>query len=128
MGKMKAMKAMKGMKAMKAAMGMKAMKKKKTVSVIAKGKTGKASVFAGRKQKTIGGLTKDKLMRSKSGKIVSKASSAAGKKNWVKNGLKAWADAGKAARKDLKCKGFVAIGGKTPAGKALHAKAKALLK
>merc|ERR1712013_527067 len=132
MGKaMKAMKAamkMKGMKAMKAAMRMKAMKKKKTVSVIAKGKRGKSSVFAGHKQRTTGGLTKDKLTCNKNGKIVSKAASAQGKKLWVKNGLKAWADAVKAARKDLKCKGFVAIGGKTPAGKALYAKAKALLK
>merc|ERR1719159_927145 len=126
---MKGMKAMKkGMKAMKKAMKMKAMKKKKTVSVIAKGKMSKASVFAGHKKKTMSGLTKDKLMKNKNGRIVSKAASAAGKKKWVKNGLKAWADAVKAARKDLKCKGFVAIGGKTPAGKALYAKAKALLK
>merc|ERR1712013_384845 len=98
------------------------------VSVIAKGKRGKSSVFAGHKQRTTGGLTKDKLTRNKNGKIVSKAASAQGKKLWVKNGLKAWADAVRAARKDLKCKGFVAIGGKTPAGKALYAKAKALLK
>merc|ERR1712203_377306 len=106
---------------------MRAMKKKK-VSVIAKGKLARLSVFKGTKQKTMSGLTKDKLIKSKTGRIVSKAQSAHAKKIWVKNGLKAWADAVKAARKELKCKGFVAIGGKTTAGKALYAKAKSLLK
>merc|ERR1712232_1158641 len=113
-------KAMKGMKAMKA------MKAKK-VSIIAKGRGAKARVFSGSKEKTSGGLTKDKLTRSKSGKVVSKKSSAASKRRYAKSGLKVWADAVKAARKALGVKGFVAIGGKTAAGKALYAKAKSLL-
>merc|ERR1739840_17137 len=102
--------------------------KKKAVSVIAKGVRSRFSVFSGQKTKTKTGLTKDKLIRNKKGKIVTKQSSAAGKKAFVKNGLKTWADACKAARKELKCKGFVPMGGSTPAGKALYLKAKSLLK
>ena len=41
-------------------------RKAKRVSKIAKGKRAKASVFKGSKAKTTGGLTKDKLMKSKS--------------------------------------------------------------
>merc|ERR1719284_1319596 len=76
--------------AMKAAM--KAMKAKK-VSVIARGKGARARVLSGSKQKTGSGMTKDKLMRNKAGKVVSKKASAAARKKWEKNGLKAWADA-----------------------------------
>merc|ERR1712242_119287 len=97
------MKAMKGMKVMKA----------KRVSVIAKGKMAKAVVFRGSKVKTSGGLTKDKLVRNKSGKIVSKAASARSKKAYATSGIKAWADAIKSARKALNLTGFVAIGGKS---------------
>merc|ERR1712050_252669 len=111
---------------MKKAGAMKAMKAKR-VSVVAKGRGAKARVFSGRKQKTTSGLTKEKLTRNKAGKIVSKAASAHGKKLYVKNGLKAWADAVKKARKELGFTGFVAIGGKSAAGKALYAKAKSLL-
>merc|ERR1712066_803094 len=119
MGAMKGKKtAMKAMKAMKA----------KRVSVIAKGKNAKAAVFRGSKKKTLSGMTKDKLMKNKSGKIVSKARSANSKKRWASSGLKAWCDAVKAARKALNLKGFVAVGGKSATGKALYAKAKALLK
>merc|ERR1711992_337595 len=82
------MKAMKGMKVMKA----------KRVSIIAKGKRARASVFRGSKVKTSGGMAK------------------------------ARADACKAARKALNLTGFVPIGGKSATGKALYAKAKALLK
>merc|ERR1712066_84610 len=96
---------------------MKAMKK----SVIARGKGAKARVFSGKKAKTSSGLTKDKLMKNKAGKVVSKQRSAASKKNWVKNGLKAWSEAVKKARKELGLTGFVAIGGKSAAGKALYA-------
>merc|ERR1712190_181676 len=106
---------------------MKAMKAKKKVSVIAKGRSAKARVFSGKKLKTQGGLTKDKLMKNRAGKIVTRKASAAGKKSYVKNGLKAWADAVKKARKELNLTGFVAIGGKSAIGKALYAKAKSLL-
>merc|ERR1712187_524793 len=105
---------------------MKVMKAKK-VSIIARGKGAKARVFSGRKEKTGSGMTKDKLIRNKAGKVVSKKQSAHGKKQWEKNGLKAWADAVKKARKELGLTGFVAIGGKSAAGKALYAKAKSLL-
>merc|ERR1712066_466895 len=101
--------------------------KKKTKSVIAKGKRAKSSVFAGRKMKTSGGLTRDKLVKNKRGKVVSKAASAAGKKRFVASGLGRWNKAVQAARKELGLRGFVAVGGKSAQGKALYAKAKALL-
>merc|ERR1712151_824493 len=103
-------------------MGMKA----KKVSVVARGKRARAAVFSGRKEKTYTGLTKDKLMKNKSGKLVSKALSAKAKKAYEST-VKAWADAVKAARKALGLTGFVAIGGKSAAGKALYAKAKSIL-
>merc|ERR1712176_687944 len=103
------------------------MGKAKKVSVIAKGTGAKARVFSGKKSKTQSGLTKDKLIKNKRGKVVSKKQSAAGKKLWVQNGLKAWSEAVKKARKELGLTGFVAIGGKSAAGKALYAKAKSLL-
>merc|ERR1739844_844186 len=112
------MKAMKGMKVMKA----------KRVSIIAKGKRARASVFRGTKVKTSGGMTKEKLTKNKTGRIVSKAASARAKRNYANSGLKAWVDAVKAARKALNLTGFVAVGGKSATGKALYAKAKALLK
>merc|ERR1719350_1007920 len=128
--KSKAMKApakpaMKGMKAMKAAM--KAMKKLKKVSVVARGKYARATVFKGKKAKTAGGLTKDTLTKSKSGKIVSKAASARGKKMFAQSALKKWCVATAQARKQLGIKGFCAVGGETAQGKALYAKVKAIL-
>merc|ERR1711879_477875 len=98
----------------------------KRVSSIAKGKRARAAVLAGRKQKTMSGLTKDKLMKNKFGKIVSKAASARAKKAYGKT-IKAWADAVKSARKSLSLTGFVAINGKSAEGKALYAKTKAIV-
>merc|ERR1712187_468002 len=128
MGKKAVMKKEAAMKqaGMKKAGAMGVMKAKK-VSVIARGRGARARVLSGKKQKSGTGLTKDKLMRNKAGKVVSKKASAHGKKQWLKNGLKAWADAVKKARKELGLTGFVAIGGKSAAGKALYAKAKSLL-
>merc|ERR1740123_1610700 len=103
---------------------MKVMKAKR-VSVIAKGKRAKSAVFSGKKEKTQSGLTKSSLVRNKNGKVVSKAASAASKRRYANSGIKAWANAVKAARKALNLTGFVAIGGKSPTGKALYAKAKA---
>merc|ERR1712232_839855 len=100
--------------------------KAKTVSKIAKGVMAKSSVFSGRKLKTVGGLQRSDLVKNKNGKIVSKKMSARAKRSWASGKLKAWADAVKRARKALGVKGFVAIGVKPPAGKALYAKAKAL--
>merc|ERR1719188_1798659 len=102
---------------------MKTMKAKR-VSKIAKGKYARAQVLRGTKEKTSSGLTKSNLMKSVSGKIVSKKQSAAGKKMY-KN-IKAWNECVTQARKALSLKGFVAINGKKPEGKALYSKAKAL--
>merc|ERR1719161_222057 len=115
------------MKMMKKAVAMKGAMKSKRVSIIAKGKFARSAVLSGKKQKTASGLTKDKLMRNKFGKIVSKAASAAKKKAYANSKLKKWGDAVKAARKSLALSGFVAIGGKSAEGKALYAKAKSFV-
>merc|ERR1739846_59410 len=101
--------------------------KAKRVSKIAKGKMARAAVFKGKKEKTVGGLTKATLVKSKSGKIVSKAQSARAKKAFAQSPLKKWCDALKQARKSLGITGFVAVNGKTAQGKALYAKVKAIL-
>merc|ERR1712056_69230 len=123
--------AMKAMKkgAMKAAMkkAMKKVMKKKKVSTIAKGKYAKAAVLSGRKAKASGGLTASGLTKNKGGRVVSKAASARSKRTYQSSSIKVWADAVKKARKALGLTGFVAIGGKSAAGKALYAKAKSLL-
>merc|ERR1712176_96262 len=107
---------------------MKTMKKamKKRVSKIAKGKLRKAVVFRGSKEKTSGGLTKSDLVKSKTGRIVGKRASAASKKRYAGSKIQAWAKACQKARKELNIKGFCPFGGKTAAGKALYAKAKAI--
>merc|ERR1719242_1904652 len=113
------------MKAMKAAKAMKAMKAKKSmkVSIVAKGKLAKSAVFKGKKSKTVGGLKASDLVKSKSGKIVSKKASASAKKNFQGSKLQKWGKAVQAARKALGIKGFVACKKGTP----LYNKAKALL-
>merc|ERR1712188_347317 len=97
---------------------MKAMKamKKKTVSKIAKGKYSKSIVLRGGKEKTYTGLKKSDLMKSKTGKVVTKKQHAAGKKAF-KN-IKAWTTACTKARKDLGLTGFVAVKKGTPLYKA----------
>merc|ERR1719158_616344 len=116
---------MKKMKmAMAKKMGMKKMAKKK--SIIAKGKRGKVSVYHGTKVKTVGGLKKSDLKKSKSGKIVSVKRSAAGKKAYKR--ISGWTAAVAKARKALGIKGFQAVGGKSAAGRALYNKAKSLYK
>merc|ERR1712060_627010 len=108
------MKAMKAMKAMK----------KKVVSKIAKGKMARAVVFGGGKEKTKTGLNKSMLMKNKNGRIVTKKASANGKKRYAN--IQGWTKAVQAARKALSITGFAPVGGKTAAGKALYAKAKAI--
>merc|ERR1712014_548636 len=98
---------------------MKAMKAMK-VSKIAKGKHARSVVFAGRKEKTKTGLKKSDLMKSKSGKIVSRKSHAAGKKAYAH--IKGWTVAVQKARKELGVKGFVAV----KKGTALYKAAKAI--
>merc|ERR1712013_288681 len=116
------MKSMKAMKAMKSMSRMKAMK----VSIIAKGKRGKSSVWKGSKVKTVGGLKKSDLIKSKSGKVVSKKSHAHGKKAYKR--ISAWTAAVSKARKALGIKGFVPVGGKTVKGQAFLKKAKSFYK
>ena len=61
------------------------------------------------------GLTASDLVKSKSGKIVSKKKSALAKKNFAKR-IGGWNKAVMAARKALGVKGFCAIGGKSAQG------------
>merc|ERR1712170_192354 len=90
-----------------AMVAMKAMKAKK-VSVIAKGSRARASVFFGSKVKTYTGLKKSDLMKSKTGKIVTRKSHAAGLKAYKQ--IKGWTAAVQKARKELGCNGFVQCG------------------
>jgi len=108
----------------KAAMKSMMKRKAKKVSTVAKGRMAKSQVFKGRKAKTTGGLTKDKLIKNKYGKVVSKALAANAKKG--KSG--AWTRAVAQARKTLGVKGFCAIGGKTKQGQALLKKTRSLYK
>merc|ERR1719156_44623 len=108
------------MKAMRTVMK----KKKVTKSKIARGRFAKSQVFKGTKEKTVGGLTKDSLMRNKRGKIVSKKNNAKGKRAF-KN-VETWVEAFVQAREMLRVEGFHAINGKTLQGKALYYKTKAL--
>merc|ERR1719356_2262649 len=84
----------------------------------------KAMVWRGSKVKTSGGLTKDSLMQNARGKLVSKRASAHGKRMF--SGIQGWVDCVMDARKALHLEGFVAINGKSLAGKAMYVKAKAL--
>ena len=96
---------------------MKAMKAKK-VSKIARGKMARSVVFRGNKEKTTGGLQKTDLMKSKTGKIVSKKAHANGKKAYAH--IKGWTTAVQKARKALGVKGFQAV----KKGSPLYKKAK----
>ena len=107
----------KAMKAMKK--GMQA--KKKRVSKVAKGKRAKYLVFKGTKERTVSGLTKEDIVRSKSGKLVSRKKSALGKKF---DRVKGWREAVMKARAVMGMRGFVAMNGRTAHGKALYAKTK----
>merc|ERR1719401_1238329 len=113
---MAAMKAMKAMKVMKMKSAMKMKKKAMKVSIIAKGKRAKASVFRGTKVKTTGGLKKTDLKKSKSGKIVSAKASAAVKKRYKGSAASKWIEAVGKARKALGIKGMQVIGGPTKQG------------
>ncbi|CAK0829800.1 unnamed protein product [Prorocentrum cordatum] len=116
---------MKAMKAAKATPMKPRVMKAKRFSKIARGRFAKAMVFRGSKQKTVGGLTKEMLMKNKRGKVVSKKASAASKRKY--KSIEAWTEATASARRALQLKGFTAINGKSVQGKALYVKAKALL-
>ena len=109
--------AMKAMKAMKAAKKKVSARLATATKKLIGGRLAKRHVFAGKASKTGSGLHKGDLVKSKSGKIVSKKASAKGKKS-------PWIAACNAARKALNIKGFCAIKKGTP----LYNKAKALYK
>ena len=68
------------------------------------------------------------MKKNKRGKVVSAKASAAAKKGKGAKVISAWGAATVKARKALGIKGFVPVGGKTSAGKALLAKVKSFLK
>merc|ERR1712232_439366 len=103
-------------------MGKKMMKKAMRMGKIGK----RRSVFSGKKEKTRGGLKKTDLKKNKNGKIVSKKGSARGHKAYKH--IAKWVNAVKQARRVLGVKGMVVIGGKTPRGQALLAKARSIYK
>ena len=80
-------------------------KKAKRVSVVGK----KFQVWNGTRERTVCGLTKKDLMKSKSGKVVSKKQALRARSNMKKNGLSKWMAAVKQVRKEMGLKGFVAI-------------------
>ena len=106
--------------AMRPAMYMKA----KRVSKVARGRFAKVLVLRGLKEKTVGGLTQEKVLKNKRGRVVSKRASAHG--NRMYRNIQGWTEALMAARKALQTVGFCAVNGKTLQGKALYVKAKAL--
>jgi len=90
------------MKAMKAPKVMKVMKAMK-VSAVAKGKKAKLSVWKGKKVKTVGGLKKTDLVKSKHRKIVSAKRSEQGRNSkWSKATAKARAIKGYTGFKAIK--------------------------
>ena len=80
-------------------------KKPKRVPLVGK----KWQVWNGTRTKTVGGLTKKDLMKSKSGKIVSKKLASRGRNLMKKNGLGKWTQAVQQVRKEMGLTGFVAI-------------------
>merc|ERR1719510_188776 len=94
--------------------------KTKKVSKVARGRFSRAQVLTGRKEKTRSGLTATDLIKNKHGKIVSRKKAAQGAR-------KPWPKAVYQARKALNITGFCLVNGKTAEGKALYAKAKAII-
>ena len=84
------------------------------VSKIAKGRFAKALVLRGSKEKTVGGLRRDSLMKNNRGKVVSKRASAAGIRRYGQ--IEDWGQALMAARAALRVTGFVAVNGKSIQG------------
>eukprot|EP00927_Polykrikos_kofoidii_P035323 TRINITY_DN2990_c0_g1_i12.p1 TRINITY_DN2990_c0_g1~~TRINITY_DN2990_c0_g1_i12.p1 ORF type:complete len:153 (-),score=27.50 TRINITY_DN2990_c0_g1_i12:241-699(-) len=121
----KSMKAMKPMKLVMKTIMKRAMKAMK-VSSVARGSRMRASVLAGKKEKTYTGLKASDLIKNKRGKIVSKTSSAGARQRYEGSKLQKWVQAVKVARKQLALTGFVAVNSSTPEGQAVYAKAKAI--
>mmetsp|Transcript_126419 Transcript_126419/g.363637 ORF Transcript_126419/g.363637 Transcript_126419/m.363637 type:complete len:180 (+) Transcript_126419:77-616(+) len=101
-------------------------KRQRRESKIARGRLARALVLRGKKEKTVGGLTQDALMRNKRGRIVSKRRSALGRRRYSL--IEPWVESMLAARKVLRLVGFVPINGKSLQGKALYAKCHEVLR
>merc|ERR1719436_1840872 len=84
--------------------------------------------FKGLKTKTVGGLKKTDLKKSRTGKIVSAKRSAIARKRWSNGKARKWIESVAKARKALGTKGFVAVGGKSKEGQTLLAKARSFYK
>lgn len=80
-------------------------KKAKRTPIVGK----KWQVWNGTRQRTVGGLTKKDLVKSKSGKVVSKKLAAKGRSLMKKHGLGRWTKAVQKVRKEMGLTGFVAI-------------------
>mmetsp|Transcript_51650 Transcript_51650/g.138704 ORF Transcript_51650/g.138704 Transcript_51650/m.138704 type:complete len:160 (-) Transcript_51650:73-552(-) len=91
---------------------------------IARGRFARVLVLRGKKEKTVGGVTRDGLKRNKRGRVVSKKMSALAKAKY--RHIEKWVDSLVAARKALHLQGFVAINGNSMQGKALYVKTKDL--
>ena len=87
-------------------------------SHIARGSKAMVLVYYGIKQQTASGLTATDLMKTKTGKIVTKKQHAAGKKAYAN--IKGWTLAVQKARKALGVKGFQVV----KKGSPLYTKAK----
>eukprot|EP00933_Yihiella_yeosuensis_P003151 TRINITY_DN105619_c0_g1_i1.p1 TRINITY_DN105619_c0_g1~~TRINITY_DN105619_c0_g1_i1.p1 ORF type:complete len:222 (+),score=45.67 TRINITY_DN105619_c0_g1_i1:84-668(+) len=122
----KAMKVARAMKAKKAAKKVMKVMKAKRVTKVAKGRLAKALVLRGSKERTVGRLTKDSLMKNSRGRVVSKRQSAHGKKQYTN--IESWIQSVMEARAAFNAKGFVPVNGRSLQGKALYGKAKALWK
>ena len=77
---------------------------------VATGTYAKATVLAGRKEKTASNLTKDHLKKNRKGKVVTKAASAAGEAKFKH--IQPWVNAVRAARLQLGVAGFGKLQGK----------------
>jgi len=84
---------------------------------LAKGVRAKAAVFAGRQEVTQNNVKKEHLQKSKRGKVVTKAASAAGAAKYKH--IAPWNEALSRSRRSLNVQGFCPIGGKTARGKEL---------
>merc|ERR1719350_2349857 len=91
---------------------MKVMKKITKTRKVAKGKLSMVSVFKGKFEKTVGGLKREDLTRSKTGRVVSKKRSAIGKRHYEK--IQPWVEACKRAKAELGLTGFVPMRKGTP--------------
>lgn len=87
-------------------------------------RSARRGVWKGERTKTRGGLTKDQLIVSKSGTIVSKQASARAKAGYHGSAIWHWNQCVHKAREELGLVGFVPVGGKTKEGRELYFRAK----